>query len=76
MTTSLFGRPGNNPYCHHRALEMQRLGKRERVVRASEAPGLPFDHARWELVVEESAEASRESLVAHLSCAEESSHER
>ena len=26
------GKPGNNPYCHHRALEMARAGKRERVV--------------------------------------------
>jgi radical SAM protein with 4Fe4S-binding SPASM domain len=25
-----FGRPGNNPLCHHRALEMQRAGKRRR----------------------------------------------
>jgi radical SAM protein with 4Fe4S-binding SPASM domain len=52
MATSLFGKPGNNPYCHHRALEMQRAGKRERVVRVEPAPGLPFDHARWELCVE------------------------
>ena len=27
------GRAGNNPYRHHRALEMQRVGKRERIVR-------------------------------------------
>ncbi len=52
MTTALFGKPGNNPYCHHRALEMKREGKRERVARVEEAPGLPFDRARWELVVE------------------------
>lgn len=49
---SLFGKPGNNPYCHHRALEMKRAGKRERVVRVSEAPGLPFDRGLFELVVE------------------------
>lgn len=49
----LFGKAGNNPYCHHRALEMQREGKRERVVRADEAPGLPFDYGRFELVVED-----------------------
>ena len=52
MATALFEKPGNNPYCHHRAIEMQREGKRERVVRVTEAPGLPFDRARWELVVE------------------------
>jgi len=48
----LFGKPGNNPYCHHRALEMQRAGLRERVVRVEEAPGLPFDHGRFDLVTE------------------------
>lgn len=52
MADSLLGRPGNNPYCHHRALEMQRAGKRERVVRVEEAPGHPFDRGRFELIVE------------------------
>ena len=50
---SLFGRPGNNPYCHHRALEMAREGKRESVVRVAEAPGQPFDYGLFEIVVEE-----------------------
>jgi radical SAM protein with 4Fe4S-binding SPASM domain len=49
----LFGKPGNNPYCHHRALEMKRAGKRERVVRVEEAPGLPFDQGKFDLVEEE-----------------------
>lgn len=49
----LFGRAGNNPYCHHRALEMQRAGKRERLVKVEDAPGQPFDHGRFDLVVEE-----------------------
>jgi radical SAM protein with 4Fe4S-binding SPASM domain len=53
MASALFGEPGNNPYCHHRALELQRVGKRERVVRVASAPGLPFDHASWELIVED-----------------------
>jgi radical SAM protein with 4Fe4S-binding SPASM domain len=57
----LFGRAGNNPYCHHRALEMQRAGKRERVQQVALAPGLPFDHSRFELIVEDDplAENSR-----------------
>jgi radical SAM protein with 4Fe4S-binding SPASM domain len=46
------GKPGNNPFCHHRALEMARGGKRERVVKVSEAPGEPFDHGAFEIVVE------------------------
>jgi radical SAM protein with 4Fe4S-binding SPASM domain len=53
MTTTLFGRPGNNPYCHHRALEHQRMQKRERVVLGRAAPGEPFDHGLWDLVVED-----------------------
>jgi radical SAM protein with 4Fe4S-binding SPASM domain len=47
-----FGRPGNNPYCHHRALELANRGERERLVRVAAAPGQPFDHGRFELVVE------------------------
>ena len=35
----LFGRPGNNPFCHHRALELLREGKRERLVRVQAAAG-------------------------------------
>jgi len=44
-----FGRPGNNPYCHHRALEMERAGKREVVTRVEMAPGAPFDHGKFEI---------------------------
>jgi radical SAM protein with 4Fe4S-binding SPASM domain len=47
-----FGRPGNNPYCHHRALEFANRGERERLVPVATAPGQPFDHGRFELVVE------------------------
>ena len=47
-----FGRPGNNPYCHHRALEFAARGQRERLVRVAEAPGQPFDQGRFELIVE------------------------
>lgn len=44
-----FGRAGNNPYCHHRALEMQRKGVREVVSRVEMAPGAPFDYGKFEL---------------------------
>lgn len=49
---ALLGKPGNNPMCHHRALEMQRLGKRERLVQIERAPGLPFAQGKFELVIE------------------------
>lgn len=48
----LFGRPGDNPYCHHRALERDRAGLRERLVLREPAPGEPFDHGIFELIVE------------------------
>jgi radical SAM protein with 4Fe4S-binding SPASM domain len=48
----LFGRRGNNPFCHHRALELLREGRRERIVRAQHAAGEPFDYGRYEIVEE------------------------
>lgn len=50
---AILGKPGNNPMCHHRALEMQRIGKRERLVQIARAPGLPFDQGLFELIVED-----------------------
>jgi radical SAM protein with 4Fe4S-binding SPASM domain len=49
----LFGKRGNNPICHHRALELLAVGKRERIVPKAPAPNEPFDHALFELVVED-----------------------
>ena len=49
----IFGRAGNNPFCHHRALEHQKLGKRERLVPRGLAPGVPFDYAPFDVVVED-----------------------
>lgn len=48
-----FNRRGNNPYCHHRALELLCSGKRERIERVREAPGLPFDHGHFDLIEED-----------------------
>lgn len=49
----LFGKPGNNPFCHHRALELLGEGKRERLVRTQAADGKPFDYGKFEIVLEE-----------------------
>ena len=38
----LLGRPGNNPFCHHRALEMDRQGLRERIELVRGAEDRPF----------------------------------
>lgn len=51
-THVLFGRAGNNPYCHHRALELSKQGLRERIAQVEKAPGTPFDHGRFELILE------------------------
>jgi Y-X(10)_GDL-associated radical SAM protein len=61
---SLLGRPGNNPYCHHRVLELKKRGLRERIRKVEEAPAASFATGRFELVVEEiPADGSAEGRV-------------
>jgi radical SAM protein with 4Fe4S-binding SPASM domain len=55
-SNTLLGRYGNNPYCHHRALEMLAQGQRERLVRVREAPGKVRDCALFELELEPAPE--------------------
>ena len=52
-SSSLLGRKGNNPYCHHRALEMLRHGKRERLRLVKAAEGHIRDKAVFEVEVED-----------------------
>ncbi len=49
---ALFGRPGNNPYCHFRARQLAKRGERERIVPTQAAEGLPFDHGLFEIEIE------------------------
>jgi Y-X(10)_GDL-associated radical SAM protein len=49
---SLFGQVGNNPYCHHRVLELQKQGLRERIVKKEEASTRSFAIGRFDLVCE------------------------
>lgn len=44
-----FGRRGNNPYCHHRALTQARNRVAERLVQIQAAEGVPFDHGAFAL---------------------------
>ena len=67
---SLLGRPGNNPYCHYRALELEKQGLRERIVKTRDADATPFAIGEFELIVERvsdgavvSASRSSSSLV-------------
>lgn len=47
---SLFGKPGNNPYCHYRALELEKRGIHETIRKVAPAPDKPFAIGRFELV--------------------------
>ena len=49
---SLFGRPGNNPYCHYRVLQLESRGLRERVVKKREAANTPFAIGEFDLILE------------------------
>ena len=50
---ALFGKPGNNPYCHFRAQQFAKEGKRERLVPTVAAKGLPFDHGLFQIQLED-----------------------
>lgn len=51
-SSTLLGKIGNNPYCHHRALELLAAGQRERLKLVAAAKGEIRDTARFELVLE------------------------
>lgn len=51
-THVLLGKPGDNPFCHHRALELDARGERERLEKVAPAPGEPFDHGVFRIVRE------------------------
>ena len=46
------GRPGNNPFCHHRAIEMDRMDMRERIEPVAAAQGIPFDNGLFRIIRE------------------------
>lgn len=50
---SLLGRPGNNPYCHYRVIELKKEGLRERIEKVEEAGCGSFDIGRFKLIMEE-----------------------
>lgn len=64
--STILGKRGNNPYCHHRALELLAIGKRERLRLLRAAPGLARDTARFELSVEDAPADWVASLPAPL----------
>lgn len=51
--TVIMGERGDNPYCHHRARELQKRGRRERIVPRLLAKRRPFDHGAFRLIEED-----------------------
>ncbi len=47
------GRRGNMPWCFHRAQELDKLGRRERLERVVSAEGKPFDFGLFQLIEED-----------------------
>ena len=68
---SLFGRRGNNPFCHHRALDLLKRGLRERVKLVDAGSGEPFEHGHFELIEEAWPEHERERAEAIVAGSEE-----
>ena len=46
----LFGRPGNNPFCHWRALTLIEAGRIEQIEKVGVAPGTSFDHGLHRII--------------------------
>jgi radical SAM protein with 4Fe4S-binding SPASM domain len=55
----IMGRPGNNPFCHHRALEMDRMGVRERLEPVEAGDAGAFGFGNFRIIREHSDEAKR-----------------
>jgi len=56
----LLGERGDNPYCHHRALELLASGVRERIQKGPErGPKEPFDYTPFTILREPWTEAER-----------------
>jgi len=48
---ALFGRAGNNPYCHYRARHFANRGLKEELKMVKAPEGKPFDHGLFEIEV-------------------------
>jgi len=64
VADALTGKRGDNPYCYYRARELAKKGLRERVVKVAAAPGLSFDTARFEIMVEDRSGRSMPASTA------------
>lgn len=51
-TEPLLGRPGNNPFCHHRAQDLADRGMRERIEQVAPSAGRGFDNGLFRVLCE------------------------
>lgn len=58
---SLLGKPGNNPYCHYRVVELKKQGLRERIEKIEDAGPASFAVGRFDLVTERISDGERVS---------------
>jgi Y-X(10)_GDL-associated radical SAM protein len=64
---SLFGKVGNNPYCHYRVNELKKQGLRERIVKKEEASGDSFAIGKFDLICEPiDADANAAPVAQHF----------
>jgi radical SAM protein with 4Fe4S-binding SPASM domain len=61
---SLLGKPGNNPYCHHRALQLAARGLQERIEKLADAGPESFATGLFSVVQEPLAENYKEAVWA------------
>ncbi|MHC2282903.1 radical SAM protein with 4Fe4S-binding SPASM domain [Bradyrhizobium diazoefficiens] len=52
MTDSLFGKPGNNPYCIYRVEQLASRGITERIAKVQDAPQVSFGTGLYEIIEE------------------------
>ncbi len=58
-TEPLLGRPGNNPFCHHRAQDLADRGLRERIEQVAPSAGRGFDNGLFRVICEPLDEEER-----------------
>ncbi|OMG71096.1 GDL motif peptide-associated radical SAM/SPASM maturase [Burkholderia ubonensis] len=61
---SLLGKPGNNPYCHYRVLELKKRGLRERIEKIEAAAPASFAVGRFDLVTERISDGTPVSSIS------------
>lgn len=66
-TQVVSGHPGNNPFCHYRVLQLEKLGLHERIVQTSKPKnGRPFDHGTFRIELFDNSDLTRPASLPEL----------